>query len=488
MLGGALAGTVWTEHSGGTSAAAVGLRPGLPILSAVAAPPSGEIQHYLSAPGLSPATVDVGKAARLPGLIFMDNHAGTSQQGPMILDGSGQLVWFSPLSTGGVYDPRAFNVSVQRYRGEPVIAYFEGAVVDGHGQGNYVLLDASYRPIRRIYAGNGYLGDLHEFFLTPRGTAIFTCYGQSNADLRPYGGKAGAPYYYGVAQELDLSTGKVIFQWRSDEHVPLADSYAPLPAGSPWDYLHINSIAIAEDGHFLISARNTWTVYKVHRHTGKILWRMGGKHSDFRFGAGARFAWQHHAVQRAAQTWTVFDNGTGWYVTEPYSRGLVLNVDEGARTVDLVHAYTYPGTPIRAAALGSVQPLPGGGVFIGWGTGAAYSAYDASGSVGAYGRSAGPHVESYRAFVSEWVGRPATPPALAASRGHLYTSWNGATEVATWLVLAGASPSQLGQVGKVPKLGFETVITLPGQYEWAAVVPIDSRGRSLGRSATVRVV
>jgi hypothetical protein len=486
VVGGALAGSTWMARTSGTSDATVVLRPGLPALKATSAVQSGVTQRYASAPGLAPATVQVGKAGTLPGLVFMDNHAGTSQQGPMIIDGSGELVWFLPLSTGGAYNPRAFNVSVQRYRGEPVLAYFEGAVVDGHGRGHYVLLDSSCRQIRRIYAGNGYVGDLHEFFLTPGGTAVFTCYGQANADLRPYGGKGVAPYYFGVAQEIDLATSKVIFEWRSDEHVALAESYAPLPKGTPWDYFHINSIAIADDGNFIISSRNTWTVYKVDRRSGRIIWRMGGKRSQFRFGVGASFAWQHHAVQRSAQTWTVFDNGTGWYVTEPYSRGLVLNVDEGARMVRLVHAYTYPGTPIRAAALGSVQPLPDGGVFVGWGDGAAYSAYDASGTVLAYGRSAVPHVESYRAIVAEWVAHPVAGPALAASGGHLYASWNGATEVKTWLVLAGPTASRLAQVGTAPRLGFETVISLPPGHMWVAVEAFDAGGRSLGRSAAVR--
>lgn len=482
--GGVVGGSAWLTLGGGTSTAALAPRAGLPRLAAAAAAQSGTIQHYRSTPGISPATVQVGKAGTVPGLILMDNHAGPGQQGPIIIDGSGQLVWFQPLSPGGPSGLRAFNLSLQSYRDKPVLAFFKGYVVDGHGQGHYVLLDSTYREIKRIYAGNGYKGDLHEFFLTPRGTAMFTCYGQATADLRPYGGKGEHPYYYGVAQEVDLTSGKVVFQWRSDQHVALSESYAPVEEDQPWDYFHINSIDIAPDGNYIISARDTWTVYKVDSETGKVLWRMGGKHSDFRFGPGAKFAWQHHVEQRTAETWTVFDNGSGWYVTEPYSRGLVLTVSERSRTVSLVHAYTYPGGPIRAAALGSVQPLPGGGEFVGWGNDAAYSAYDASGSPVAYGRSPGP-TKSYRAFVADWVGRPRTAPALVAGTGHLYASWNGATEVASWLVMGGKQRDHLTQVGTAPRMGFETVITAPAGNGWFSVAALDAHDNVLGSSAAV---
>ena len=53
-----------------------------------------------------------------------------------------------------------------------------------------------------------------------------------------------------------------------------------------YDYLHLNSVEVDTDGNLLISARNTWTVYKVDRSTGAVLWRLGGKRSDFTIGPG----------------------------------------------------------------------------------------------------------------------------------------------------------------------------------------------------------
>ena len=67
-----------------------------------------------------------------------------------------------------------------------------------------------------------------------------------------------------------------------------------------------------------------------------------------------------------------------------------------------------------------------------------------------------PEVESYRAFRFPWSGQPDEDPALAAEPGPddevtLYASWNGATEVATWEVLAGPAPEELKSVGFAPR-------------------------------------
>jgi outer membrane protein assembly factor BamB len=97
------------------------------------------------------------------------------------------------------------------------------------------------------------------------------------------GGPADQQVIDGVVQEIDIATGKVLFQWNSADHVPYRDSHAPLPpaADRPWDWFHINAVHLDTDGNLLVSSRNTWTVYKVNRHTGKIMWELGGKQSSF---------------------------------------------------------------------------------------------------------------------------------------------------------------------------------------------------------------
>ena len=143
--------------------------------------------------------------------------------------------------------------------------------------------------IATVRAGNGLNEDAHEFLLTPQGTALVTIYDVVTADLSSVGGSKNAQVWEGSIQEIDVATDKVIFEWHSLGKVGFDESYWPLPDSSTaaWDYIHINGIAIDDDGNLLLSARHTSTVYKLDRHTGAVIWRLGGKKSDFRFGAGA---------------------------------------------------------------------------------------------------------------------------------------------------------------------------------------------------------
>ncbi len=134
----------------------------------------------------------------------------------MIMDNQGRLVWFSK-------DRYATDFKVQTYKGEPVLTWWQGGIVAGHGEGDYVIFDSSYREVRRVRAGNGYKGDLHEFSITPQDTALLTAYTETRTDLSPIGGQNDAPVWEGIAQELDLETGEVLFEWHSLDHVGLGE-------------------------------------------------------------------------------------------------------------------------------------------------------------------------------------------------------------------------------------------------------------------------
>ncbi|HEY1641501.1 MAG TPA: arylsulfotransferase family protein [Streptosporangiaceae bacterium] len=453
-----------------------------------------EVRHYKSRPGLRPAAAaigtDTGKAA--PGVILLDSHAGVGQQGPMILDNAGDLVWFRPLSAGRTPKLRAMNVRVQHYQGEPVLTWWQGSVLHGHGEGHYVLANSRYQEIARVSAHGGLSGDLHEFLITPAGTALFSSYGTATADLRSIGGVAHHPYFYGEVQEIDIATGKLVFRWRSDRHVAFRSSYAPIghDTSVPWDQFHLNSINVAPDGNLIISARDTWTVYKIHRKTGRVMWRMGGKYSNFTMGPKARFAWQHHVTPHADGTFTVFDNEAGDYRVGKRSRALVLHVDEKRRHVSFVRQFNPP-VPILTAALGSVQELPGGHVLVGWGEHPYFTEYRRDGSVVFSGHLRGKGTFDYRAFKSPWTGRPAGPPAIAATRSGsgmtVYASWNGDTRVRHWKVLAGSAAGSLAVVATARRHGFETTIPVPRHAAYVAAAGYDSGGHELGRSAAHRL-
>src|SRR3954447_25117992 len=211
------------------------------------------IQRFLTRPELRPAavTVKTPPSGTHPGFLFMAPKGGKSQNGPMIADGEGRLVWFSPRPKGVLAD----DFRVQRYRGRPVLTWWEGRTnPKGYGAGSYVIADASYHEIARVRAGNGLQGDLHEFRRPPRGTALITISPRVPADLTAVGGKRDGTMLDSVVQEVDVATGRVRFQWHSRGHVPITDSYAKPPTARQdfaYDYFHVNSVSLDRDRNYL---------------------------------------------------------------------------------------------------------------------------------------------------------------------------------------------------------------------------------------------
>ncbi len=464
----------------------LGCKPADWISTIASSGQSGSAQSFRSRPDLHPPAVGVNVRASdgvAPGYVFVAAKKGVGQDGPMILDNQGRLVWFSK-------DRYATDFKVQTYKGEPVLTWWQGHIVAGHGVGEYVIFDSSYREVRRVRAGNGYRGDLHEFSITPEDTALLTAYTEALADLSPIGGQRDGRVWGGIAQELDLETGEVLFEWHSLDHVGVGESYRGPEddPDEPVDYFHINSIEVDHDGDFLISAKGTYAVYKVDRKSGEILWRLGGKRSDFEMGEGTRTVSQHDARRQEDGTITIFDNGAPPEVHDQ-SRGIVVDLDMDAMKATLVREYTHPGKPL-ATSQGNLQMLPNSNVFVGWGTEPYSSEYGHDGKLIFDLQFAG-KTQSYRAFRLPWSGRPAEDPAVVAEKGkdgkvNVYASWNGATEVATWRVLAGASPEELEPVGSVPWAGFETAMAIRTDEPYVAVRAEDDSGQVLRTSEAIK--
>ena len=213
--------------------------------------PAPPTQHFRSRPDLRPPLVEITRPARdtAPGYVFLAPKRKVAQAGPMILDDAGELVWFHPLDTEGVTDFRA-----QRYGGRPVLTWWRGKSDRGVGDGHYVIVDDAYREIATVSAGNGLTGDIHEFLITPRDTALITIYHRLPADLTGVGGPKEGAILEGVVQELDIATGRVLFEWRSWPEVALEESYAKVPKAErgaeadAYDYFHINSVGEDADG------------------------------------------------------------------------------------------------------------------------------------------------------------------------------------------------------------------------------------------------
>src|SRR5215218_2454736 len=284
---GAAAGTVWFALAGTLGCEAIELT------RASASPArAGQAWSFRSRPDLKPPVLEVTTQAHdtAAGYVFCapkngPEEAGPGQDGCLILDDSGQPVWFRPVGREAM---DAMDFKLQSYRGREVLTWWEGEHT-GFGKGEYVIADSSYREVARVRAGNGYNGDHHEFLITSEDTALFTIYHKVSMDLSEMGGEAEAMVLDGIAQEVDIESGEVLFEWHSLAHVGLDESYT-----KPYDYFHINSIDVYDEDHLLISSRTTWTVYKIDRNSGEIVWRLDGK-SDFDMGQGTRTDYQHDA-------------------------------------------------------------------------------------------------------------------------------------------------------------------------------------------------
>jgi len=399
----------------------------------------------------------------------------------MLLDRRGRMVWYNPGSDS------TFDVQIQQYRGKPVLTWWHGELIGGHGQGVGEIIDGSYNHVATVGDPSKLPIDLHEFTLTSRGTALATQFETRQADLSSVGGGTKGTVLVGHALEIDIATGRVLLDWSSLDHIGLEESYVPAPSDptDTYDFFHINSVAETDDGNLLVSGRNTWALYKVNRTTGEVMWRLGGKRSDFALPRPAWFSWQHHARVRSPTQISLFDNAN---TSGHGSLAKLLSIDEGARRVQLTSSYQHPAR-FLAESLGSVQTQPNGNVFVGWGTQPYSSEFSADGKLIYDAQFDGPF-RSYRTFLVDWVGRPTDRPALVA-RAHpgggfsIFASWNGATEIDHWVVLAGSSASSLRAVGSQAWSGFETMIVVNSSGPAFAVAAIDRDGHELGRSDVV---
>ena len=447
---------------------------------AVAASPAPR-RRYRTRPDLGPPLleVDTREPALSPGLLFLTPANGADGAGPTILDDDGELVWMRSES-----GRNATDLHPAIFQGRPVLTWWEGANNAGIGSGEHVIVDSTYRELARIRGAGDRKTDLHELQITPQDTALFL----ADADRAPApvpGDVGPRPRVMDCAiVEVDIATGLVLFEWHAADHIATDESVATPPPTTDeiYDYIHANSIGLDNDNGLILSARNTSAVYKIDRASGRIVWRLGGVRSDFAMGPGATFALQHDARRQPDGTLTIFDDGQA----PGYSRAIVLRLDETAMTATLVREYPQPQR-LLATSQGNMQVLPDGHVFVGWGSLPRLSEFDPDGTLLFDAAFSAP--QSYRDYRYPWVGRPTELPAIAVDGrvgAHtVYGSWNGATEVATWEVLAGRTPASLAQVAAAPRTGFETAIEVSAIGPYAAVRARDASGAILGSSVAV---
>ncbi|KAF5710531.1 hypothetical protein FMUND_9454 [Fusarium mundagurra] len=478
--------------------------------------------RYRSRPDLSPPTLNITIPCQdncSEGYLFVAPFTGYDdpvdhgplQGAPYILTSNGDLVW-SGFTYFSIW---AGNFQAARWKGQPVLFSFEGAhnSLHGHGHGHHTFLDQNYQNIRELRAGNHMISDKHEFIVLNETTALFQIYHPVQKNLRRYGGTEKQTWIVDARfQEMDIETGEVLFEWASLDHVSPDETALPLPLGqagighnssTAWDYFHINSITKGDDGHYLLSARHASTIYKINGEDGSIIWRLGGRLSDFTLGPNVTFGFQHHARYleggsgESTEIISLFDNSV--YGSEsagggdkevhlyPYSRGKYIKLNHATHTATLELAFLPPQSPILAKSQGSLQTLPNGNALINWGSEGQITEYSSSGKPVFHAfLDSGflqDKLQNYRAFRYNWTGYSPETLAVLAEEGergevNVYVSWNGDTRTVAWRV------SWSERVGWItirktqthPKTGFETAIQLTKPSSSMGSISVEALG------------
>ena len=425
--------------------------------------------------------------------------------GPVILDADGDLVWMaSNLGT-------VMNLKVQKYQGENYLTFWAGAKFGGIGMGNYHMLNSSYDVVRTVSAvsseQNPRQGDLHDFVITDEGTALLTIYNTTQFDISAMGRPKDGWIVDSLFQEVDMTTGELIFEWRASDHFDPSESFYLNPFGgykesNPYDFFHINSVEKDKKGNYLISSRHYHSLTYLSPE-GEILWTLGGDDNDFEDlsdGQATSFKWQHDGrwIDEEAGILSLFDNGSAGPIMRDadHSLGLVIQIDVEKRTARLLHAFSSKGNAI-AASQGSVQTLSNGHTMVGWGAAAAWSEFDSDGTLLCEMHITPSilfwweRVKSYRVLKSyDWIGRPEYPPTAKKAGDKVYVSWNGATEVRAWQLEGrkrGTSETEWTTVDIKDKTGFEDIFTLSSSDDFTLyrVAALDSNGGLLKHSDPV---
>lgn len=475
------------------------------------------VDYFVTRPDIVAPQWDVkiyDEDALAPGYWFMtpyetigEKNPGGAWVGPHIYDQYGMLIW------SGSYlfnDINIMDFKLSTVKGEKRLTMMYP--VEGLGY----IFDNHYDLVEKVPVGEtGKTLNMHEFHYIDDGKTLLLLKRNSTFATKEMSAKTG---YNGEChvtiegfEEVDAETLETRFAWNTWDHVGLDEG--SMDGGPPegrcegaaWDYIHTNALDKFTDGHYLLSGRHTDTIYKIDKDDGHIIWRAGGRKSDFDMGA-ANFSRQHHArfiEQNGAQTViSVFDNAKGADRQPPssaFSRGMVIALNTDTMTAEVLKHYDHPHGRY-AFRRGNFQILPNKNAFLCWSEQSLQTEHTEDGKTIMEARMLQQYVGTYRGFKYEFVGLPSRPPdvsPMVMGHGHvenstntkLWVSWNGATEVRTWNVYK-TTKNGIPEVhvASAKKDGFETAIEFDGYAAFVVVEGLNKDGKSLGRSEVTETI
>ncbi|TQV94501.1 Arylsulfotransferase-like protein [Cordyceps javanica] len=442
--------------------------------------------------------------------IFIAASYGNKKAAPMILSGKDLSLVYADQQYNQVYAS-----SVQTFNGTKYLTFWEGPSGNSSTDGHWLLYNSQYE-LKYNFTAKGsrnMRNEMPDMRVTRDNTILLATYETVGGfDCSPVGGPTEAPLQDSGFQEIDPATNKVIFEWSASKHFKLSDSFAKYEknfgVGSPagFDFFHLSSVEKSEDGNYLISSSYFSMLAMIHGQDGHVLWTLGGKNSDFRDlsgGNATNFAWQHDAQLVGSNEIVLFDNhvrATEYCKGGCSSRGLRLRLDEEQKTVELVKEYFHP-QGVNSGNMGGMQLLKKGHTMVAWGDNPSFVEYNKAGQPvmdvqrGILGAGLQDGMYAYRVSRHRWQGEPSWPPSVAVdapsgstSSATVYVSWNGATDVAQWAILASDSAKTVSYyknvIAQANRTGFETQITLDSSVSrrYIGAAAISAGGDVMGAS------
>lgn len=444
-----------------------------------------------------------------PYIFFTDAYRTTSR--PLIVSSKDLSVVYA-----GDSGDATENARVQQYQGENVFTYWQGGSARGNDQGTCCFFNSNYELIFETQSYDLSWGnDQHECEVTPYGTVLVTVYEPKTADLSAIGGKESDTMFDSCFQEIDIATEKLLFQWCASDHIPIWETqaaYGKTSKGRGWDAYHINSLRRDDEGNYFVSLRRLFAMIKISGKDGSRIWQLGGKQNNFTDLSGVHaldFAWQHHTrfVDAEFTQLTMFDNhniggSRGVDCIGPScSRGVRLELDYEKMTARHLQSF-YSPSGLLSYAMGSYHTLPNGNALIGWGSFPEITEFAPSGLpvMNIHFAPLGAAARTYRVYKGQWEGRPSWPLVVKLEKHErelwFWITWNGATEVETWLLydaddIAGLSDAldERPRPGiSSSKDGFETRIVVEQKIrDFAQIAALDKNGVVMGISEAIEV-
>jgi hypothetical protein len=333
-----------------------------------------------------------------PGKIFITNQGSTSYL--MILENDGTPFFYKRMEHA-VWDFKLHPTGT--------FTRFDGVA--------YVEMNEAFNDIDTLMCSSGLILDSHEIQLLPGGEYIVLAQDHRIIDMSEVveGGNPQANVRGLLLQRLNRS-GDVLFEWSTWEHFEIRDAIHEDLTAPFINYVHINSVAVDYDGHYVISSRNLSEVTKINSQTGEIIWRLGGENNQFEFvNDGFGLSYQHdiRPVPNKPNYYTIFDNGR--YHIPQFSRAVEFQLDTINMTATKI--WEYRSIPDRySRKKGNVQRLSNGNTLINWAIPGLPKATEVSADGELlYEMDFVDQLETYRTFRFEWDGMSEVPYLIAES-------------------------------------------------------------------------